>query len=83
MAHFARLDSNNVVRQIIVVRNEDILDKDGNESEAVGLAFIKSIGLDGTWVQTSYNNSFRGKYACPGEMYDPELDKFVAPTIEE
>jgi hypothetical protein len=83
MAHFVKIDENNVVRQVIVVRNEDILDENGNESEAVGQAFIASIGLDGTWLQTSYNSSFRGKYACPGEVYDPELDEFVAPTIEE
>jgi len=84
MAHFVKIDENNVVRQGIVVRNEDILDIEGNESEAVGQAFIASIGLEGTWIQTSYNGSFRGKYACLGEVYDAELDEFVAPTtIEE
>lgn len=81
MAHFAKIEDN-VVRQVIVVRNEDILDANGNESEAVGQAFIASIGLDGTWLQTSYNGSFRGNYAS-GCIYDPELDEFVRPTIEE
>jgi hypothetical protein len=75
--------SDNVCGDVIVVRNEDILDENGNESEAVGQAFIASIGLEGTWMQTSYNGSFRGRYAGPGMKYDPELDEFVTPTIEE
>jgi hypothetical protein len=83
MAHFAKIDDNNTVTTVIVVDNERLLDTNGNESEAVGQAFISRIGLDGTWVQTSYNNSFRGKYACIGDKYDPELDEFVTPTIEE
>jgi hypothetical protein len=82
MAHFAKIE-NNTVRQIIVVRNEDILDENGNESESVGQAFIESIGLDGTWLQTSYNGSFRGRYALAGMIYDAELDEFVFPTLEE
>jgi hypothetical protein len=81
MAHFVKMNGNSC-GQIIVVRNEDILDANGNESEAVGQAFIASIGLDGTWLQTSYNGSFRGRYAS-GCIYDPELDEFVTPTIEE
>ena len=82
MAHFVKINEN-YCGQIIVVRNEDILDENGNESEAVGQAFIASIGLDGTWLQTSYNNSFRGKYAGSGDKYDPELDQFITHTIEE
>lgn len=70
MAHFAKIDENNIVCQVIVIRNEDILDENGNESEAVGQAFIASIGLDGTWVQTSYNATFRGKYAGHGDKWD-------------
>lgn len=83
MAHFAKLDDNNIVTTVIVVDNERLLDTKGDESEAFGQAFISRIGLDGTWVQTSYNNSFRGKYACIGDTYNPELDEFVNPTIEE
>jgi len=82
MAHFVKMNGN-ICGQIIVVNNEDILDENGNESEAVGQAFIASIGLDGTWLQTSYNGSFRGRYAASGMKYDPELDEFVYPTIEE
>ena len=83
MAHFVKIDENKVVRQVIAVRNEDILDNTGNESEEIGQAFIASIGLDGTWLQTSYNHSFRGRYALLGMIYALELDEFKFPTIEE
>lgn len=82
MAHFVRMTGNQC-GDVIVVRNEDILDENGNESEAVGQAFIASIGLDGTWLQTSYNGTFRGRYACPGMFYDPETDEFKFPEIVE
>jgi hypothetical protein len=83
MAHFVKIDENNVCGQVIVVNNEDILDADGNESEAVGQSFIASIGLEGTWLQTSYNGTFRGTYAGSGMIYNSELDEFTSPTIEE
>ncbi len=78
MAHFARVE-NGVVHEVIVVRNEDMLDADGVESEAAGKAFIAAIGLTGDWVQTSYNGSFRGKYAGVGDIYDEVNDVFVTP----
>jgi hypothetical protein len=85
MAHFARVE-NGLVFQVIVVNNVDILDVDGNESEAVGQAFINSIGLDGEWVQTSYNGNpvggvDRGPYAGIGYSWDG--DKFAAPAVPE
>jgi hypothetical protein len=80
MAHFAELDSNNVVVQTIVVANEDMLDANGQESEAVGVAFCQSLfGQETRWVQTSYNNSFRKQYAGFGHRYDEALDVFIAP----
>jgi len=83
MAHFVKIEDNNSCGQVIVVRNEDILDANGNESETVGQAFIASIGLPGRWLQTSYNNKFRGRYAGSGMIYDPELDEFKLPTETE
>lgn len=85
MAHFAKVE-NGVVTQVIVVGNDDILDADGNESEAVGKAFIKSIGLDGDWWQTSYNGNpvggvDRGPYAGIGYAWDG--DKFSIPAAPE
>lgn len=80
MAHFAQLDENNVVTQIIVVANEDCQDGEGNESEAVGVAFCQSLfGADTNWKQTSYNNNFRYRYASIGGSYDETLDVFREP----
>ena len=83
MAHFVRM-TGNICGQNIVVNNDVITDDKGIEQESIGIAFCKSLyGEDTEWLQTSYNNNFRGKYAEPGDVYDPELDEFVRPTIEE
>ena len=78
MAHFAQLDDDNKVINVIVVSNEDILDENGNESEAVGIAFCQKF-INGTWIQTSYNGNIRGKYAGIGDTYDTATDTFVSP----
>ena len=77
MAHFAQLDDNNVVLQVIVVNNSDCLEN-GNESEAVGVAFCQSL-LAGNWKQTSYNGNMRYNYAGIGYTYDEARDAFIAP----
>jgi hypothetical protein len=83
MAHFARVEDN-FVREVIVVNNAVLLDENGAEQESIGIAFCKSLyGDDTEWLQTSYNGSFRGKYAGSGDIYDPVKDEFVVPTIEE
>ena len=79
MAHFAKVNNNNV-EQVIVVANSDCGGGEFPESEPIGQAFIASIGLDGEWLQTSYNGNFRGAYAGMGFAYDSELDVFVAPA---
>lgn len=76
MAHFAKV-FNGIVEQVIVISNDDA------PTEAAGKAFIASIGLDGDWVQTSYNNNFvegedRGKYAAVGDIWDGQ--KFLNPN---
>lgn len=78
MAHFARLDQNNVVTEVCVVNNS-VITVNGAESEAVGIAFMKSITGHDSWVQTSYNASFRKNYAAAGYTYDPVRDAFIAP----
>lgn len=80
MAHFARVNSNNTVEQVIVVANSDCGGGEFPESEPIGQAFIASIGLDGEWLQTSYHANFRGLYAGIGFTYDAELDEFVVPA---
>lgn len=77
MAHFAELDENNLVKQVIVVNNNELLDN-GVESESKGIAFCQSL-FGGTWVQTSYNGNFRKNYAGIGFTYDPVRDAFIPP----
>jgi hypothetical protein len=79
MAHFAQLDENNLVTQVIVVANEELL-LDGVENETKGIMFCKSLlGDDTRWVQTSYNGNIRKNYAGIGYTYDPVADHFFAP----
>jgi hypothetical protein len=78
MAHFAELDNDNIVKQIIVIANENTSDEKGVEKEEIGIAFCKSLfGEDTKWVQTSYNATFRGIFAMEGDFYDEENDEFV------
>ena len=80
MAHFCRLDENNIVTQVIVVANEDTTDTNGVEVEEIGVAFCKKLlGAETNWKQTSYNNNFRVRYAGTGYSYNAELDAFIAP----
>ena len=77
MAHFAKIE-NNIVTQIIAVNNEVLENKPFPESEAIGIAFCKSLyGEDTEWLQTSYNGNFRGVYAGPGMIYDLDSDEFT------
>ena len=82
MAHFAQVE-NGIVRNVIVINNSDCAGGDYPDSEPIGQAFIVAIGIDGDWLQTSYNNNFRGTYAGQGMTYDPTLDEFVSPQPEE
>lgn len=91
MAHFAELDENNVVLQVIVVHNNELVESkettvnpDGSvsvsvvESEQKGIDFCKSLfGQNTNWVQTSYNENFRGKYAGVGDTFENGI--FVTP----
>jgi hypothetical protein len=80
MAHFAQIDSNNVVLQVITVSNNELIDSDGKESEAKGVTFCQSLfGPDTRWVQTSYNAKFRKNYAVVGGIYSAEYDGFIPP----
>ena len=78
MAHFAQLDSNNVVIQVIVVDNKDTADAFGVEKEHIGAAFCERV-LGGRWVQTSYNGNKRKNYAGIGYKYHADIDAFAAP----
>lgn len=80
MAHFAQLNDNNIVQNVIVVSNNDCVDSNGVESELVGIEFCKKLlGEDTRWVQTSYNANFRKNYAGIGYSYDKDRDAFIPP----
>lgn len=76
MAHFAELDENNNVTQVIVVHNNELL-VDGVETESKGVDFLESLFGHRRWKQTSYNGNMRGRYAGIGMKYDSERDEFV------
>jgi hypothetical protein len=72
MAHFAEIDSDNKVLRVLVV---------DNTQEHRGQEFLaEELGLGGTWIQTSYNATVRGKFAAIGDTYNPVADRFVSPA---
>jgi hypothetical protein len=85
MAHFAKVDEYNIVREVIVISNADCGGGTFPASEPVGQAFINGphpdcLALEGVWKQTSYSGSFRGCYAEQGFSFDPVADEFVPPA---
>lgn len=96
MAHFAKLDDNNVVLEVNALSNHELVtskntvDENGNvvvslvESEDKGIAFLTSwSGGHTNWKQTSYNATFRGKFAAIGDTYDPVTNLFISPVQQE
>ena len=93
MAHAAKIDSNGVVREVLVVDDDKFTDANGKLlGQKVGTfpqdtllnEYMESLGLHDPnsgeeWRFTSYNNNFRGVYAGQGFTYDTELDEFIAP----
>lgn len=84
MAYFAKLE-NNIVTEIIAISN-DICGEPTltfPDTDSAGRAFIaNTLKFAGTWKQTSYNSSFRGRFAGLGYEYSSELDEFIAPVVE-
>lgn len=94
MAHFAKLDDNNVVLEVNALSNHELVtskntvDENGNvtvslvESEDKGIAFLTAwSGGHTNWKQTSYNATFRGKFAAIGDTYDPVTNMFISPVV--
>ena len=80
MAHFAKLDKDNNVIEVIVVNNIEMLTLDGSESEVMGIAFlIRWSGGYSNWKQTSYNGKIRKNFAGIGYKYDAQRDAFIPP----
>ena len=78
MAHFAKLDENNIVLAVHVVNN-DVITVNGVESEQAGIDFLTNLHGHTNWKQTSYNGSSRKRYAGSGYSYNQELDAFIPP----
>ena len=78
MAHYAQIDENNIVTQVIVIDNKDTADANGVEKEYIGAAFCERL-FGGTWKQTSYNGNIRKNYAGIGYTYNADIDAFVPP----
>jgi hypothetical protein len=98
MAHFAKINIDNIVEQVIVISNcaigscigtehwdyqEEYHRDHGNlnfpDTEVLGQAVLAESGFNGTWLQTSYNGNFRGRYASTGMIYDSDKDEFLFP----
>ena len=84
MAHFAKLNNNNIVIDVQSVHNDTATD------EAAGITFLNNLyGTSDTWKQTSYNTKggvhllggtpFRKNYAGIGDTYDQTRDAFIPP----
>jgi hypothetical protein len=82
MAHFAKVNSSNVVVEVHAVDNWNCVDGEGHESEAAGIAWQESVfgkHDDIRWIQTSYNHNIRKNYAGIGMTYDSGRDAFIHP----
>ena len=76
MAHFAKLDENDIVLEVHVVNNDAL---DSNNEEESGIAFLTEwSGGHTRWIQCSYNGSFRKNYPGVGDQYDRHRDAFIA-----
>lgn len=73
-AHAARIEDG-IVREVIVIPRQD------EDRDDLVTAYCNSIGLPGTWIDTSYLGARRGKYAGVGDKYDADLDEFVSPNL--
>ena len=78
MANFAEIGSEGIVQRVLVLSNERIT-QDGEEVEELGTAYLQNMFPDTDWVQTSYNDNFRKRYAGKGMKYDVERDAFIPP----
>lgn len=78
MAHFAQLNPDNIVTYVARVSNDLIAIEDG-EDEAKGSRYLSRLFGGAVWVQTSYNNNFRNRFAGIGMTYDTDLDAFILP----
>lgn len=72
MAHFAKIDDDNLVLAINCVDNKNVLDENNQEQESLGQQYLQTHNNwpAEKWIQTSYNANFRGHYASVGGTWD-------------
>ena len=75
MAHFVKLNSDNIVIAISTVDNDILLDENGIEQESKGVSFLQEIHGWLDWKQTSYNTS-KGKYYVNGVLGEDQTKAF-------
>tara|TARA_R110000868_G_scaffold62099_1_gene188021 strand:+ start:72 stop:461 length:390 start_codon:yes stop_codon:yes gene_type:complete len=89
MAHFAKINTDNIVVDVVVVKDSEIL-IDGSENEQKGIDFLNSLfNTNYNWKKTSYNTyggvhindgtPFRKNFAGIGFTYDSGRDAFISP----
>lgn len=84
MAHYARVNSDNVVTYVTPVGNHLITDENGVEHEEWGVKILYETipdSIGDRWIQTSYNNNFRKRYASIGGTWNEELNAFIPEKI--
>ena len=77
MAHYAQVNSDNVVVNVLVMDNE----METNEGEQACIDWLQANVHADDWVKTSYNNNIRKQFAGVGYSYDVDKDKFIAPQL--
>jgi hypothetical protein len=71
MAHFAKIEDSKVVNVLVIP----------NEQEHRALEFIAELGLEGEWIQTSFNANLRTRFAGIGDTYNAKKDRFEPPKV--
>jgi hypothetical protein len=80
MAHFARIDKYWILREVIVVANDVLLNKQGIECDWLGEQFCQQLyGAHTKWIQTSYNGNKYKNFAGLGYTFDPYRHAFIPP----
>lgn len=80
MAFLAEIDENNVVLRVEQISDDELLDENGVEQEALGVSYCQTT-FGGTWLMSfsATGGIKRGIYAHAGFSYDASLDKFIIP----
>ena len=80
MAHFARINSDNIVEHVCVVDDINLLNESEQEDEETGITYLNELhGDEFTWIQTSVTGNIRKNYAGIGFTYDGSRDAFISP----